>query len=125
MANSKQDLIDAGHWLAAQRARRGRKCSTGLVARLATIHANRNGYEGRIHQQQLSDVENASPERGPRKLQPWWRYVREVLESGVVDAALGTDEAPLAESDRIAPEELFITTRDGERVGRIVWTRPR
>lgn len=124
MAGAKREVLEAGRWLAGQRARRGRKCSTGLVARLATLYANRRGHDGRIHQQQLSDLENASESRGPRKLQPWWRYVREIFENGDIDAALGAYETPLTEADRVEPEDLLITTRDGVLVGRILWAAP-
>jgi hypothetical protein len=121
MAGSRKDVIEAGRWLSRERAKRGRKCSTGLVARLATLYANRRGYDGRIHQQQLSDLENATESRGPGKLQPWWRYVREIFENGDVDAAAGAWAAPLTEADRVEPETLLIVTLGGERVGRIVW----
>jgi hypothetical protein len=121
MTGSKREVLEAGRWLADQRSRRGRKCSTGLVARLATLYANRRGHDGRIHQQQLSSLENAAESRGPGKLQPWWRYVREIFENGDIDAALGAYEAPLTEADRVEPEELLITTTDGKVVGRIVW----
>ena len=116
------DVIEAGLWLSRERAKRGRRCSTVLVARLATLYANRRGYDGRIHQQQLSDIENASQGRGPRKLQPWWRYVREVFENGDIDAAAQAWAAP-PEAGRIDQEELLIVTARGDRVGRIVWTR--
>ncbi len=125
MAGSRSDVIEAGRWLSIERAKRGRICSTGLVARLATLYANRRGYDGRIHQQQLSDIENTTENRGPRKLQPWWRYVREIFENGDIDAAAGALATPLTEADRVEPDTLLIVTMNGERVGRIVWESSR
>lgn len=115
-------MLQAGAWLKAERAKRSDRCSTGKIAALATVLARRQGDPITIHQQQISDIENATEDRGPKKLQPWFRYVRALVDTGQLDEALTAMDAPV-------PAELpgntyLIQTASGEVVGRIVWEKP-
>ena len=117
MAGNRSEVLAAGKWLAERRASLG--ASAMLVARMATLLANRQGDPVKIFQQQLSDIENATADRGPRSLRPWFRYVRAAFDSGLIADALGLPEAPAAEaveSDRT----YFIQDGAGEIVGRLV-----
>ncbi len=124
---SKRKLIAAGHWLKAERRRTG--ASAGLVARMATLVAQRDGDPVRIHQQQISDIENATEDRGPRALRPWFRHVRAAFDSGLIDAALGTGTGslPHIEAEALEPGAVYdIVDAGGLPVGRLTWfgTRP-
>ena len=121
MANGKADVIEAGRWLAAQRAELG--ASSMLVARMATLIANRQGDPVKIHQQQISDIENATEDKGPRSLRPWFRYVRAAFDSGVIADALGKAGPAGAPA---GAETYYIHSAAGEIVGRLTWfARPR
>ena len=89
-----------------------------LVARMATLIANRQGDPVKIHQQQISDIENATEDKGPRSLRPWFRYVRAAFDSGVIADALG--KAPPA-GEPPADETYYIQSATGEIVGRLTW----
>lgn len=122
MRNAKADVIKAGKWLTQERASLG--ASTTLVARMATLLANRQGDPVRIHQQQISDIENATRDKGPQTLRPWFRYVRAAFESGLIADALGvvTGGAEKGETD----ETFYIQNEAGDIVGRLTWfARPR
>ena len=115
MDQRKKDVIEAGKWLSERRAELG--ASSILVARMATLLANRQGDSVKIHQQQISDIENAGPEKGPRSLRPWFRYVRAAFDSGLIADALGK---PVVESDDAPRDETFyIQSESGEIVGRL------
>ena len=119
MKGSKSEVIKAGKWLATQRAKLG--ASTTLVARMATLLANRQGDPVRIHQQQISDIENATSEKGPQSLRPWFRYVRAAFDSGLIADALGVGDSN-GESSKSADadETFFIQNSAGDIVGRLV-----
>lgn len=85
MTGGRDAVIQAGAWLAAERAKRGPRCSTRLIAILATILARRDGNDITIHQQQLADIETATPDKGPTKLQWWFKYVRKLIDEGDLD----------------------------------------
>lgn len=118
MAANKTELIEAGRWLAEARA--GTGASTTLVASMATLIANRQGDTVKIHQQQISEIENATEDKGPKGLRPWFRYVRAAFDSGLIADALGqarADDAVRSPAD----ESFFIHNEAGEIVGRITW----
>ena len=122
MKNSKSDVIKAGKWLAAERA--GLGASTTLVARMATLLANRQGDPVRIHQQQISDIENATRDKGPQTLRPWFRYVRAAFESGLIADALGVGTGGPEKGE--VDETFYIQNESGDIVGRLTWfARPR
>src|SRR6187401_873054 len=102
MDQRKKAVIEAGRWLAERRAELG--ASSMLVARMATLVANRQGDPVKIHQQQISDIENAGSEKGPRSLRPWFRYVRAAFDSGLIADALGIAPTETPEGPR---EEVF------------------
>lgn len=115
MDQRKKDVIEAGKWLSEQRSELG--ASSILVARMATLLANRQGDPVRIYQQQISDIENAGPEKGPRSLRPWFRYVRAAFDSGLIADALGK---PAPDADQGPRDEvLYIQSESGEIVGRL------
>jgi hypothetical protein len=118
MAGNKAELIEAGAWLAGQRAALG--ASTTLVASMATLVANRQGDSVKIHQQQISEIENATEDKGPKGLRPWFRYVRAAFDSGLIADALGKSTADDARSPP-EDESFFIHNAAGEIVGRITW----
>ncbi|WP_114954487.1 hypothetical protein [Sphingosinicella terrae] len=121
MANGKADVLEAGRWLAEKRSEIG--ASSMLVARMATLIANRQGDPVKIHQQQISDIENATEDKGPRSLRPWFRYVRAAFDSGVIADALGKARP---EGEATADETYYIQSATGEIVGRLTWfARPR
>ncbi len=112
------DVTRAGDWLRSKRAALG--ASTTLVARMATLIANRQGDPVRIHQQQISDIENAAPGRGPRSLRPWFRHARAAFDSGLIADALGRSEtrsepAAAGGEDR----DYFVHDETGALVGRL------
>ncbi|MGZ8281742.1 MAG: hypothetical protein ACXWUN_02175 [Allosphingosinicella sp.] len=117
MANGKTEVIAAGEWLSGRRAELG--ATTLLVARMATLIANRQGDPVTIHQQQVSDIENATADKGPRSLRPWFRYVRAAFDSGVIADALGKSDAAGSEGAR--DETFYIQSSSGEIVGRLTW----
>ena len=117
MDQRKKAVIEAGRWLSAKRAELG--ASSVLVARMATLMANRQGDPVKIHQQQISDIENAGPEKGPRSLRPWFRYVRAAFDSGLIADALG--KAPIDAPDGPRDEVFYIQAASGEIVGRLTW----
>lgn len=117
MAGSKSDVLEAGKWLAKQRAEHG--VSTKLVASMATQIANQQGDPVKIHQQQLSDIENATEDKGPATLRPWFRFVRAAFESGLIAEAAGSKTvASLTDS-----ESFLVQSPSGEIVGRLTWYR--
>ena len=116
MDQRKKAVIEAGRWLSAKRAELG--ASSMLVARMATLVANRQGDPVKIHQQQISDIENAGPEKGPRSLRPWFRYVRAAFDSGLIADALGK---PGTVSEGPKEEVFYIQSASGEIVGRLTW----
>jgi hypothetical protein len=118
MAGNKAELIEAGAWLAEQRSALG--ASTTLVANMATLVANRQGDSVKIYQQQISDIENATEDKGPKGLRPWFRYVRAAFDSGLIADALGKAKADDARSPP-EDESFFIHNEAGEIVGRITW----
>jgi hypothetical protein len=117
MDQRKKEVIEAGRWLAKRRAELG--ASSMLVARMATLVANRQGDPVKIHQQQISDIENAGAEKGPRSLRPWFRYVRAAFDSGLIGDALG--KAPIDATDGPHDEVFYIQSATGEIVGRLTW----
>jgi hypothetical protein len=118
----KDEVLAAGQWLAARRAELG--ATTMLVARMATLIANRQGDPVRIYQQQISDIENATELKGPRTLRPWFRYVRAAFDSGVIADALGKPAE--TEHKGVQDETFYIQSASGEIVGRLTWfARPR
>jgi hypothetical protein len=118
MAGNKAELIEAGKWLAEARSALG--ASTTLVASMATLIANRQGDSIKIYQQQISEIENATPDKGPKGLRPWFRYVRAAFDSGLIADALGRATADNARSAP-ADENFFIHNEAGDIVGRITW----
>jgi hypothetical protein len=118
MAGNKTELLEAARWLAERRAELG--ASTTLVASMATLIAGRQGDTVKIHQQQISDIENATEDKGPKGLRPWFRYVRAAFDSGLIADALGK---ATSDDGRTAPvdETFFIHNAAGEIVGRITW----
>jgi hypothetical protein len=118
MAGNKAELIEAGAWLAEAREALG--ASTTLVASMATLIANRQGDTVKIHQQQISEIENATEDKGPKGLRPWFRYVRAAFDSGLIADALGKGTADDAHSPP-SDESFFIHNAAGEIVGRITW----
>ena len=118
MDQRKAEVIEAGQWLAERRSALGASCQ--LVANMATLIANRQDDPVKIHQQQVSDIENATEDKGPRTLRPWFRYVRAAFDSGVIADALGKSHKPTAQ-DGGGDETYFIQSASGEIVGRITW----
>ncbi|WP_129794230.1 hypothetical protein [Sphingosinicella sp. CPCC 101087] len=116
MDQRKADVIEAGRWLLERRAELG--ASSMLVARMATLLANRQGDPVKIHQQQISDIENARPDKGPRSLRPWFRYVRAAFDSGLIADALGK---ATGEGEGPGEETYYIHSASGEVVGRLTW----
>jgi hypothetical protein len=117
MDQRKRDVIEAGRWLSERRAELG--ASSILVARMATLVANRQGDPVKIHQQQISEIENAAPDKGPRSLRPWFRYVRAAFDSGLIADALG--KSPPETEERPRDEVFYIQSESGEIVGRLTW----
>jgi len=115
--DAKQEVIDAGRWLASERGKRG-NVSNRQIATFATVLAKRQGFPVTIHQQQLSAIENSDADSGPAKLPAWWAIVRELIESGQLDQAIAAS-APPAKPSPAADRELFITDADGRKIGRI------
>ena len=109
-------VAQAAEWLKQQRAELG--ASTTLVARMATLIANRQGDRVRIFQQQISDIENARPGKGPKTLRPWFRYVRQAFDSGVIAEALGRPDPERRESRE---RTYYIQDEKGDTVGKIIW----
>lgn len=112
MSGGKDQVLEAGAWLAAERAKRGPQCSTRLIAVLATILARRDGNDITIHQQQIADIETATPDKGPVKLQWWFKYVRVLVDEGGLDDMLRawresgyTSPVRLAEQDLAEPSK--------------------
>jgi hypothetical protein len=127
MAGTKEDVIEAGKWLARERAQRGERCSGTFVAALATALARKQGDPIIIRQQQLSDIENATLDRGPKKLPAWWRYVRALVDGGDLDDTLDASkkgaERPPADAESMG-QVFTIHAPGGEVVGQIVWEKP-
>lgn len=128
MKGGKAEVLEAGAWLRAERDRRGKRCATRLVAALATMKAKRAGDPVIIHQQQLSAIEGATPDKGPAKLPSWWRHVRALFESGELDDALASpiQMATAAldmphESDEL--EEVILYNAAGTVIGRLTLKR--
>lgn len=119
MGTGKEAVLAAGKWLAGERAQRGERCSGTLVARAALARARVQGDPVKITQQQISAIENATEDKGPAKLPPWWRHVRGAFDNGEVDALLASPDK-LSTPSLSAGGELLIHTRDGELVGRII-----
>jgi hypothetical protein len=117
MDQRKAEVIEAGRWLSERRDELG--ASSMLVARMATLLANRQGDPVKIHQQQISEIENARPDKGPRSLRPWFRYVRAAFDSGLIADALGKAPAEAEEGPR--EETYYIQSASGEIVGRLTW----
>ena len=117
MAGNRSEVLAAGKWLAERRAELG--ASAMLVARMATLLANRQGDPVKIFQQQISDIENAAGDKGPRTLRPWFRYVRAAFDSGLIADALGLPEAPSSDVPT-GDQTYFIQDKAGEIVGRLV-----
>ena len=116
MTDRKTEVLEAGRWLSRTRAELG--ASSMLVARMATLVANRQGDPVKIHQQQISDIENASQDKGPRSLRPWFRYVRAAFDSGLIADALGKSQA---QTQAGGEETYYIHSASGEVVGRLTW----
>ncbi|MGQ0560221.1 MAG: hypothetical protein ACT4OE_11700 [Sphingosinicella sp.] len=114
MARDRRDVIEAGRWLRSQREALG--ASTALVARFATLIANRQGDAVTIYQQQLSEIENATRARGPKSLRPWFRYVRAAFDSGTIADALGKGRA---QAGPVGDRTLFVHDEEGRVVGRL------
>lgn len=117
MDQRKKAVLEAGKWLSEKRGELG--ASSMLVARMATLVANRQGDPVRIYQQQISDIENAGPDKGPRSLRPWFRYVRAAFDSGLIADALG--KAPPDDAEAPRDETFYIQSASGEIVGRLTW----
>ena len=116
MDQRKKAVIEAGKWLSAKRSEMG---ASSMLVRMATLVANRQGDPVKIHQQQISDIENAGPEKGPRSLRPWFRYVRAAFDSGLIADALG--QVPTGTPDGPREETFYIQSASGEIVGRLTW----
>lgn len=116
MSDRKEAVLEAARWLSRKRTELG--ASSMLVARMATLIANRQGDPVRIHQQQISDIENATEDKGPRSLRPWFRYVRAAFDSGLIADALGKSHA---QAETSGEETYYIQSASGEVVGRLTW----
>lgn len=114
---AKQEVIEAGRWLASERGKRS-NVSNRMIATLATVLAKRQGFPVTIHQQQLSAIENSDADSGPAKLPAWWVIVRELIDSGQLDQALEAS-APAPKPAPLADRDLFITDENGRKIGRI------
>lgn len=133
---SRESAAKLGAWLAAERAKRtyrGKPLSTGRLAKLANVYiAARNMPVKQILQQEISNLENATPEAGPKRPQPWWQVLRDFIEKGELDTLLAAAEGPQPD---LTPEgvvinihgvpdrrtETVVRTPDGKVVGKIVW----
>lgn len=115
MKGGKAELLREAEWLRERRAALG--ASTKLVATMAQTVANRQGDPIRIYQQQISDIENATEDKGPAKLPGWFRYVRAAFDAGLIGDALSKDAegAPVEREDKT----LFVYNAAGEIVGRL------
>ena len=115
MPKDRKNVLEAGSWLRSQRKALG--ASTALVAKFATLIANRQGDPVIVYQQQLSDIENATETKGPKSLRPWFRYVRAAFDSGVIADALG--RGPVTRKEP-AERTFFLHDEQGRVVGRVV-----
>jgi hypothetical protein len=119
MADGKSEVLEAGTWLREQRAALG--ASTKLVASFAQLIAQRQGDPVIIHQQQLAAIENATEDKGPAKLRPWFRYVRAAFDSGLIGDALSKKAS--GEARERNDETFLVHNSAGEIVGRLTLLR--
>ena len=87
---------------------------------MATLVANRQGDPVKIFQQQISDIENATEDKGPKGLRPWFRYVR----AGQIRPdrrRAGQEQSRRRPLPARGDESFTIHNAAGEIVGRIAW----
>lgn len=119
MRGGKTEVLEAGAWLKERREALG--ASANLVAKMATLVANRQGDPVTVFQQQLAGIENATEDKGPAKLPSWFRYVRAAFDSGLIGDALGkqADGEPAEKEDEI----FYVHDAAGKVIGRLTLLR--
>ena len=138
MGAGREDVAEAGRWLAGERLKRsyhGRPLSTSKLASFANDYIVAGQLPVKqLHQQEISNLENATLDRGPKRLQPWFQVLRRFIESGELDARLALERELAADesADGVVvkiSEELvgrahtIVRTPDGKVVGEIVWRK--
>jgi hypothetical protein len=137
MASGPEQVVELGRWLAAERTRRthrGETLSTPTLARMVNMHIDRAGLPvKKIHQQEISNLENASADKGPKRFQPWMQVLRDFIESGKLDELLAAAAGELDTlpkqgfvidfAEAYARRDVPVKTPDGRVVGHIVWDK--
>lgn len=137
MKGDRSEVVAAGKWLAAQRmgrTHRGRALSAEALATLLNAYMKRrHPLVKPVFQQQISGLENATLDSGPKTLQPWYHALRELIDSGELDQMLTAADEPMTGADNVlagyrlvskpGSKDFLVETADGEVVGKVVWSR--
>jgi hypothetical protein len=135
MTSGPEQVVELGQWVAAERTKRtyrGETLSTTNLARLANVYIMRDKLPVKhIHQQEISLLENASVDKGPKRFQPWMQVLRDFIETGKLDELIGAaagefDTIPKTGlvvdfADAHLKRDVPVRTPDGTVVGHIVW----
>lgn len=136
MNEAKQQVVDAGRWLAAERGKRflrGRSLSTIQLAKMVNAYIGAHHLPVKtIHQQEISGLENATMDKGPKKLPPWWVVIREFIASGKLDEMIAAADTPIPDGAVVLDHmqalgrksaQTPVTNPAGEVIGHIVWDK--
>jgi hypothetical protein len=128
MAGRREEIVKIGKRLAAERTRRthrGKALSTTTLAELATRWIKERGLPvKKIHQQEISALENATLDKGPQRLVPWMMILMDFVEGGHLDKLLAaSNETPgvTVTADQVQERVSVVRDQDGNVVGSIVW----
>jgi hypothetical protein len=138
MKRDRSEVVAAGKWLAGQRTgrtHRGRPLSAEALANLLNAYLKkRHPLVKPVFQQQISGLENATMDSGPKTLQPWFHALREFIDTGELDQMLAAADEPLTEADNVlagyqlvlkpgSSKDFLVQTPDGKVVGKVVWAK--
>lgn len=135
MADGREEVVAFGQWLAAERGKRslrGKPLSTPQLARMLNAYIQHQRLPVKaIHQQELSALENATVDRGPKKVQPWFAVIRHFFESNALDELLAASDGPptdagagiVVDLDAVRRDkgDTVVRSPDGKVIGKIVW----
>lgn len=134
MTSGRKEAAELGQWIAAERAKRlyrGKPVSTTVLAKLFNTYVKSENIPVKaIAQQEISALENATIDRGPKRFQPWFLVLREFIEKGSLDELLAAIDSPAKSKDEsvvvdfwlaTASQETLVRTPDGKVAGTIVW----
>lgn len=134
MTGGRKEVVELGQWIAAERGKRfyrDKPLSTTELARLFNVYTKSQKLPVKaIAQQEVSALENATEDKGPKRFQPWFLVLREFIEDGELDTLLAAIEGPpKADEGGVvvdfylanATRETVVRTPDGRVVGAIVW----